>query len=70
MNSRVSGADAQLNNTAAAAAESAGSADVFTVGDALNLGLRARIRVLENGLAIDVKDGSGNWQEQNAWTES
>lgn len=78
MNALCSGADAQLNNTTAAAVAVAAVAvaapvtydtAVATIGAILNMGAKARLVVLSNGLAIEVMDGGGTWQRQVAWTE-
>lgn len=42
-------------------------ATTLTVGAVLNIGARARLLVLENGVALEIMDDSGNWVRQTEW---
>lgn len=44
-------------------------ATTLTVGQVLNIGERARLLVLENGVALEIKDNTGVWVRQTEWTQ-
>lgn len=44
-------------------------ATTLTVGEVLNIGARARLLVLENGVALEIKDDLGNWVRQTEWIQ-
>jgi hypothetical protein len=79
MHSRVRNADAQLAalplsdevlvpiGTGGGGGSTTG--DTLTANDTINLGGKARLVALANGLAIDVLDGNGDWVREVEWSE-
>lgn len=69
MNSTGINADPRLNGEDEAGGSVASTA-VATVGSVLNLGARARLVALENGLSLQIlaEDGA-TWVTQNEWVE-